>query len=170
LLPVDPETPVHTGKRIAHAQASASTRTLPRAGTVLAFDFGQQRIGVAVGELELRIPHGVGVIAAAPVVERYRAVQRLVDAWRPILLAVGVPCRPDGLSHPVGELCRKFARSLEGRFRIPVALVDEHLSSAAARLALGESGIHGRAQKPHLDAAAAAQILATLFSELDGRA
>ena len=87
-----------------------------------------------------------------------------------MLLAVGVPSHPDGRPHPLAALCRKFARSLEGRFRIPVVLVDEGLSSASASRALDEAGIHGRAQKPHLDAAAAAEILASLFSDIDARA
>lgn len=170
MLPVDTETPEYPGRVFAPTRACPRALALPRVGTVLAFDFGEQRIGVAVGELELRIAHALEVIAAVPTVERYRAVERLVSEWRPILLAVGLPSRPDGLSHPVADLCRKFARSLEGRFRIPVALVDERLSSAAASRALGETGIHGRAQKPHLDAAAAAQILASFFSEIDARA
>jgi putative Holliday junction resolvase len=170
LLPLDPERPASAGRIIAPTEGCASLLPLPRVGTVLAFDFGERRIGVAVGEFELRIAHALAVIPAVPTVERYRAVENLVNEWRPILLAVGLPSYPDGLSHPVAGLCRKFARSLEGRFRIPVALVDERLSTAAASCELGETGFHGRAQTKHLDAAAAAQILATLFSEIDARA
>ena len=77
------------------------------------------------------------VIPAEPKVERYREAQRLVDEWRPVLFAVGLPVarrRQSSTTSP--PLCRKFARSLEGRFGIPVLLVDERLSSASASAAL----------------------------------
>ncbi len=139
-------------------------------GTVLAFDFGEARIGVAVGELELRIPHALTVIASAPRNERFRAIGELVEQWRPVLLAVGVPAHTDGAAHPFAARCEKFARSLDGRFRLPVALVDESFSSCAAGARLSEAGVGERAQKTRIDAAAAAEILATLFSQIDAAA
>jgi putative Holliday junction resolvase len=140
---------------------------LPRAGTVLALDFGEKRIGVAVGELELRIPHALTVISAVPRVARYGEIGKLVAEWRPVLLAVGCPVQTEGGTHALAPLCRKFAHELEGRFRIPVLLVDERFSSSSAAAALDEAGVRGRSQEPNLDAVAAAEILRTLFSEID---
>jgi putative Holliday junction resolvase len=138
-----------------------------RTGTVLAFDFGEARIGVALGELELRIPHALTVIPAVPRDERFRAVAELVAEWRPVLLAVGVPTQASDVAHPFAARCEKFARSLEGRFRLPVALVDESFTSCAAGARLSEAGLDARAQKACIDAAAAAEILAALFAQID---
>jgi putative Holliday junction resolvase len=158
------------GRALAPGVPGSNVRELPHAGSVLAFDFGEARIGVAIGDLALRIPHPVGVIPSVPRRERYRAAAKLVDEWRPVLLAVGVPRRGDGSPHPLAPHCERFARSLEGRFRLPVVRVDESYSSFAASDALCQAGIRGRAQKSRLDAAAAAEILAVLFSEIDATA
>ena len=169
MFPTDAARPM-PGPLLALGGPASKVGELPHAGSVLAFDFGEARIGVAVGDLALRIPHAVGVIPSAPRTERYRSVRVLVDEWRPVLLAVGLPSREDGFPHPLASLCQRFARSLEGRFGLPVVLVDESFSSCAASDALSEAGIHGRAQKSRLDAAAAAQILARLFAEIDATA
>jgi putative Holliday junction resolvase len=153
----------------ARAQPSP-LEALPRTGSVLAFDFGEARIGVAVGDLALRIPHAIGVIPSVPRAERYRAAGNLMDEWQPVLLAVGVPAGAENSPHPLVPAIERFARSLEGRFRLPVARVDESFSSCAASEALRASGIRGRAQKSRLDAAAAAEILALLFSQIDDAA
>jgi putative Holliday junction resolvase len=158
---------VLSGRVLALGGTRSTVKELPHIGSVLAFDFGATRIGVAVGDLALRIPHAVGVIPSVPHAERYRAAGKLIDEWRPVLLAVGVPVQADGVRHPLAAACDKFARSLEGRFRLPVARVDESFSSCAASAALSEAGVRGRAQKSRLDAAAAAAILAVLFSEID---
>jgi putative Holliday junction resolvase len=158
------------GRLLSLSAPVSLLKALPRAGSVLGFDFGEARIGVAVGDLELRIPHAVGVIPAAPRTERYRAAGKLVEEWRPVLLAVGLPSREDGNPHPLASRCQQFARSLEGRFGLSVVLVDERFSSCAASDALSEAGIRGRAQKSRLDAAAAAAILTVLFSQIDAAA
>jgi putative Holliday junction resolvase len=75
------------------------------------------------------------------------------------LLVVGLPTHMDGTEHELTLLCKKFARRLEGRFNLPVALVDERLSSAEASQTLKEAGIGGRKQKPVLDQVAAQLIL-----------
>lgn len=161
--------PALPGRMLATGGQSSSLANL-RTGTVLAFDFGEARIGVAVGELDVRIAHALTVIAAAPRSERFRAVGELIEEWRPVLLAVGVPSHADGGAHPFAARCEKFARSLEGRFQLPVALVDESFTSCAATERLSEAGVGARAQKTRIDAAAAAEILAALFSQIDDAA
>lgn len=156
--------PAQAGRVLASGGQPA---TLPCAGTVLAFDFGEVRVGVAVGDLALRIPHALTVMVAAPRSACFRAAGELVAEWRPVLLAVGVPSHGGGASHPFAARCERFARSLEGRFRLPVALVDESYTSCAAETRLREARVGARAQKSCIDAAAAAEILATLFSQID---
>ena len=132
-------------------------------GTVLAFDFGTQRIGVAVGESLLGQARPLTVITVAANDERFTAIAKLIAAWQPTLLVVGLPLRMDGAEHDMSARCRRFAHQLEGRFRLPVELVDERLSSADAEANLAARGIDWRTRKDHLDAAAAAILLQNFF-------
>jgi len=128
-------------------------------GPILAFDFGEKRIGVAVGDMEIGIAHPLTTIATESNDERFAAIGALVSEWKPALLVVGLPLHMDGTEHELTRLCRRFARRLEGRFGIPTQLVDERLSSAEASQSLGEAGIRGIAQKAMLDQVAAQHIL-----------
>lgn len=140
--------------------------TLP-SGTALAFDFGEKRIGVAVGESSLGIAHPLQTITEEANDARFAAIAALIAEWRPGCLVVGLPRYLDGSEHELSRLCRKFAQRLHGRFKLPVFLVDERLSSAEASQSLRQVGIHGRRQKPVLDQVAAQTILQSFF---DGRA
>ncbi|SFN60168.1 putative holliday junction resolvase [Formivibrio citricus] len=131
--------------------------------TLLAFDFGEARIGVAVGTTELGIPHPLETIAAEGNDKRFARIGELVAQWQPGALVVGLPLSPDGGEHEMTRLARKFANRLNGRFNLPVHLVDERFTSAAASSALDEAGLKGRRQKPALDQVAAMQILQAWF-------
>jgi putative Holliday junction resolvase len=136
---------------------------LTKTGPVLAFDFGEKRIGVAVGDWEVKIAHPVETIAEEGNEARFAAIERLIREWNPRELVVGLPAFLDGEEHELSRLCRRFARRLEGRFNLPVVLVDERLSSMAASQSLNEIGLRGRSQKPVLDQVAAQHILQSLF-------
>ena len=136
----------------------------PRTGTVLAFDFGTKRIGVAVGDLETRLAHPLTTIAHADNRTRFAAVGRLVAEWRPALLVVGVPAHADGSVHPVAQLARRFAQRLHGRFGVRAELVDERLTSREAEELLRASGARGARLRAGLDAVAAQRILETYFA------
>ncbi|HEX8010854.1 MAG TPA: Holliday junction resolvase RuvX [Casimicrobiaceae bacterium] len=128
------------------------------AGTVLAFDFGTQRIGVAVGETRLGIAHPLLTIANGGG-ERFKAIEALVAEWRPALLLVGLPTHADGTPHAMTARARRFARALEGRFALPVALADERFTTQAASSALRSAGTKARAGRAVRDAVAAQYIL-----------
>ena len=132
-------------------------------GTVLAFDFGERRIGVAVGELGLGIAHPVETIDAAATQPRFSRIAALINEWRPVLLVVGLPCRMDGTGHRMTALARKFAQRLHGRFGIETALEDERLTSAEAELDARESGMNPARIKRHVDQLAAKAILDSFF-------
>ena len=133
-------------------------------GTVLGFDFGLARIGVAVGETETGHAHPLAVIAEEANAARFAAIEKLLAEWKPASLVVGLPVHLDGSEHAMTVRCRRFANQLHGRYGLPVALVDERLSSAAAEEHLAEAGRRGwRQQKPLLDAAAAQIILLPCF-------
>jgi putative Holliday junction resolvase len=128
---------------------------MPEAGrTVLAFDFGLKRIGVAVGEPELRTAHPLPGIAAPG----FAAIEKLVKEWRPGTLVVGLPVAEHRV-HPLARRVERFARQLEGRFRLPVARVDERYTSVEAQSLL--RGIRTKA----VDSVAAQLILEQYFHE-----
>lgn len=135
-------------------------------GTVLGFDFGLKRIGVAVGTLELRLAHPLETIGGEANDVRFARIGTLIEEWQPALAVVGIPHRDDG-THEFAPTCLRFAQRLQGRFGLKVALVDESYSSAAASSTLNESGIRGRQQKPVLDQVAAQHILQHFFDEPD---
>jgi putative Holliday junction resolvase len=122
------------------------------ARTVLAFDFGLKRIGVAVGEPELRTAHPL------PAVAGFAQIEKLVAEWKPARFVVGLPVREAG-EHPLARRVERFARQLHGRFRIPVERVDERFSSVEA-----ESRLRGVRRKA-VDSVAAQLILEQFFDD-----
>jgi putative Holliday junction resolvase len=108
------------------------------AETIFAFDFGLQRIGVAMGNTLLRQAQSVTVIQAPDNASRFGAIEALLKEWTPTKLVVGLPMHPDGTEHEMTARCRKFANQLNGRFNLPVELVDERYSSAVISAKRGE--------------------------------
>ncbi len=131
--------------------------------TVLAFDFGEKRIGVAVGDTEIGIAHPLSKIDAADKQRRFAAIAALIEEWRPTQLVVGLPAYLDGTEHEVSRLARKFARELSTRFGLPVEFVDERLTSVAAELSLTVAGVAPRKRKARVDQVAAQEILQDYF-------
>lgn len=136
------------------------------ASTVLCFDFGEQRIGVAVGEHLLANANPLITIDNESNEVRFAVISKLIKEWQPKLLIVGLPLSLDGLETNITQLCKKFARRLNGRFNIPVMLIDERYSSVEASDLLNQTGIKGRAQKEMLDQVAAQTILQSYFDSL----
>lgn len=152
--------------------------------TVLAFDFGPRRTGVAVGNGITRTARPLAVIDDASADGRFAAIARLVDEWRPQRLVVGVPREPEpdadespsaagrGAGLLMTERCERFARQLAGRFGLPVATVDERFTSREAAVRMREAGGARRAggRRGHAgsapdDAWAAALILEQWFND-----
>jgi len=129
------------------------------AGTVLAFDFGTQRIGVAVGETGIGVAHPLATIAATAGRERFEAIGALIEEWRPVLLVVGLPTHADGTAHAMTARALRFARQLEGRFGLPVTCCDERHTTQDAGLSLRAAGVRGRAGRSVRDQVAAQLIL-----------
>lgn len=134
-----------------------------RSDTVLAFDFGTRRIGVAVGERRLGIAHPLTAIEAEGYAAQLAAIEAVVAEWQPGRLVVGLPLAMDGSEHDMTRSARKFGRRLEARFALPVTYVDERLSSHAAAERVGA----GR-RKSELDRAAAQIILQDFFDQPEG--
>lgn len=123
--------------------------------TVLGFDFGLKRIGVAVGNTLLRQAQPLTVITAATNDAKFAAIAALVQEWQPARCVVGLPSHPDGTEHEMTVRCRRFANQLNGRFGVATVLVDERYSSAVISQQRGDV----------IDAEAAAIILQQYFNE-----
>lgn len=134
-------------------------------GTLLAFDFGTQRIGIAVGNTISATANPLETIDEEKNELRFARIAALIAEWQPVALVVGLPSNDDGTPHELTALCRRFANRLSGRYRLPVMLVDERYTSLAASSQLNEAGVRGRKQKAVLDQYAAQQILQAYFDE-----
>ena len=135
----------------------------PRRGTVLAFDFGEKRIGVAVGEWELGQAHPLSTICGEANRDRFAAIAALIAEWRPVGLVVGLPLALDGSAHAMSARCTRFANQLRGRFALPVDYAEERLTSVEAEERLRASGQRGAIAKSQIDALAAQIILQCYF-------
>ena len=136
-----------------------------RSGTVLAFDFGERRIGVAVGELQLGIAHPLETIDTHANDVRFARIEALVNEWQPALLLVGLPLALDGSEHAMTALARRFALRLQGRYGIATRLVDERLTSVEAERQARDLGLDVRAARSKVDQLAAKLILESYFSQ-----
>ena len=126
------------------------------AETVMGFDFGLKRIGVAVGNTLLRQAQPLKIISAATNHAKFAEIAALIDTWTPARCVVGLPLHPDGAEHEMTVRCRRFANQLHGRYGVEAILVDERYSSAVLTQRRGE----------HVDAEAAALILQQYFDEI----
>jgi len=135
-------------------------------GTVLAFDFGEKRIGVAVGEWSLAQAHPLTTIRSEVNAERFATITALIKEWQPVSLVVGLPVALDGSAHAMTARCTRFANQLRGRFGLTVDYAEERLSSVEAEERLRESGHNARSAKEHVDELAAQIILQCFFERI----
>ena len=140
------------------------------AETILGFDFGEKRIGVAVGNTVTSQAQALTTLHVASNVARLEAVEKLVDAWQPASFVIGQPEHADGKPHEVAHLAKKFGNRLTEKFKLPVAYINETLSSTEASRMLAERGIKGIAQKAEIDAVAAQVILQSYLDERSSHA
>jgi putative holliday junction resolvase len=136
--------------------------------TVLAFDFGLKRIGIASGDSLTRSAAPRPAAIAGPSGPDWKAITREVRALGPARLIVGAPYNVDGTEAAITVAARAFAAELERRFALPVHLVDERFSSLEATEALKSRRASGerkrRVQRADIDSAAAAVILGRWFA------
>ena len=123
--------------------------------TVLGFDFGLKRIGVALGHSVTRQATPLTVISEPTNDGKFAAIAALIQEWQPERCVVGLPLHPDGAEHDMTVRCRRFANQLKGRYGVEVELVDERYSSAVIAQKRGEV----------IDAQAAAIILQQYFDQ-----
>jgi putative Holliday junction resolvase len=125
--------------------------------TVMAFDYGTRRIGVAVGNTLTKLGQPLKTIAESSSDASFRAIEGLLKEWQPTRLVVGLPCHPDGAEHEMSARARRFGNQLHGRFHLPVEWVDERYTSAVLE---GDPNM-----RDNLDSQSAALILEQYFLE-----
>lgn len=152
--------------RINPPDAVPADPALTASETVLAFDFGERFLGVAVGDRALRIAHPLVTIDAGGVTERFSKIGALIDEWRPSLLVVGMPQGADDQPHRLAARIERFSRQLGGRFRLPVRLVDEQFTSVEAERELRDAGARIAGRKALVHPMAARLILESYFNDV----
>ncbi len=125
--------------------------------TLLCFDYGKKRIGSAVGQTITATATALEIIKVVNNKPNWGKIELLIKEWQPNKLIVGHPFTLEGDRQEMTDAAEKFVRQLEGRFKLPVELVEEQLSSYEARRELKSTR--------DLDAVAARLILETWLSE-----
>lgn len=123
--------------------------------TIIGFDFGLKRIGVAIGNTLVRQAQPLTIIADLTNDAKFERIAALITEWQARRCIVGIPRHPDGAPHEMTVRCQRFANQLHGRFGVTVSLVDERYSSAVLTRRRGE----------YIDAQAAAVILQQYFDD-----
>jgi putative Holliday junction resolvase len=98
---------------------------------ILAFDFGEKRIGVAVGNTITKTAEALKIIQEKNQDERFKVIKQLINEWQPGLLLVGLPTHPDGVEHEMTQKAKRFGNQLKGRFQKEVIWVDERYTSVS---------------------------------------
>lgn len=131
--------------------------------TLLGFDFGTRRIGVAVGQTVTGTARPLTTLNAQHGQPNWDEVSALIREWQPAALVLGVPVHMDGSEHERTDAARRFGDQLNGRYGLPVHWVDERLSSEEAERQLKNRG--SGESKPDIDAVAAQVILQTWLDQ-----
>lgn len=133
------------------------------AQTILAFDFGTSSIGCAVGQSITGTAQGLPAFKAQDGIPNWEQIGKVIAEWQPDLLVVGLPLNMDGTEQPLTQRAKKFANRLNGRFRLPVELQDERLTTVSARSEIFERGGYRALKKGKVDSISACLILESWF-------
>lgn len=115
--------------------------------TLLGFDFGTKRIGIAIAQEVTGTASPLTTVTAVKHKPDWDSISKIIKEWQPDLLVVGLPLHMDGTEQPMTQAARRFSNQLNGRYQIPIALMDERLSSNEAESILNErASSHSKAQ------------------------
>lgn len=133
--------------------------------TVLAFDFGTNSIGCAVGQSITGTAQGLPAFKAQDGIPNWEQIGKVIAQWQPDLLIVGLPLNMDGTEQPLTQRAKKFANRLNGRFNLPVELQDERLTTVEAKSEIFTRGGFKALKKGKVDAISACLILESWFEQ-----
>jgi len=132
--------------------------------TLLGFDFGTHKIGIAVGQTITKTASPLITLGRVKHKPDWESINKLIQEWTPDELIVGMPYEMSGNEAEIADKAKRFARQLHGRYQIPVHMIDEKLTSREAWTILGNEAAK---DVTRVDSMAAALILETWFSVID---
>lgn len=133
--------------------------------TLMAFDYGKKRIGLAVGQRLLQSANGIGYVNATDGKPNWDQLDAFVKEWQPDGFVVGLPLNMDGSESDMSKRANKFSNRLHGRYGKPSFTIDERLSTFAAKEEARAQGHKGHYKSDPIDALAAQFILETWLNE-----
>jgi len=133
--------------------------------TYLGFDYGTKHLGIAVGGSASGRAEALASASVRQGVPDWTLLDRLIAEWQPAALIVGLPLNMDDSENAMTRAARKFGHRLQGRYNLPVHLVDERLTSVDAKNTLVESRVPWKQRKARVDKLAAQTILQAYLDE-----
>jgi putative Holliday junction resolvase len=135
-------------------------------GNVLGFDFGQKRIGIAVGNNISKTARALTTIDSLSNNQKFELIQKIIEEWQPVSIVVGVPFNVDGSEHRITNLSKKFAKQLEQKYSLPTHLIDERYTSIEASHEIKDKKIDLKKKKLLIDQIAAKIILQSYLDQI----
>ena len=136
-------------------------------GNILSFDFGEKRIGIAIGNSITKTSHPLETINTDKNTERYRLIELLLKTWEPVKLVIGYPLNEDGTLSKMSLLAKKFGMKLGNKYNIPIVMIDERFTSSEADLELKKFEKNFKKRKIVIDQIAAMIILDSFFQNFN---
>jgi len=133
--------------------------------TILAFDFGTTRIGVAVGQEMLGTTNSLAPVQARDGIPNKEQLKKLIDEWQPDAFVVGIPLNMDGTESEMSRRARKFGNRLYGQYGKPWFGMDERGTTRQAKVIAKDLGHKGSYKDTPVDGIAAQLILESWFAE-----
>jgi putative Holliday junction resolvase len=137
--------------------------------TVLGFDYGRRKIGIAVGQTSTGFAEGIATIRADSPAGPWLKIKKFIEDWQPDTLVVGLPIAVDGSEPKFAGAAREFGKQLHCRFELPVDFIDETLTTDFADTLIRETTAFGKRitkrRKSVRDQLAAELILKTYLHE-----
>ena len=132
--------------------------------SIIGFDFGLKRIGVAVGQTVTQTARPLMTIQAINGMPQEPIITKLIQEWQPAVLVVGIPVDMEGKDLSVTQNARDFAEWLHQQFHLPVHAMDERLTTKDAREQLFTKGGYKALRSGQVDSVAAQLILQNWFA------
>lgn len=140
---------------------------MPKEQTIMAFDYGDARLGVAIGNTLIKIPHPITTIEGDGMWTKIDALEQIINEWKPNIFVLGMPHESDNPKKiQLINTIKNFAKRITRKYEREVIIVNEDFTSMHASSLLNEQKIYARDQQGKLDQLAACSILQTYFSEI----
>lgn len=136
--------------------------------TILGFDFGTQKMGMAVGNSLLCTAQPLALFPMQDGIPDWEKLEKIIAEWQPNICLVGLPLNMDDSESELSLRARKFARRLKHRMNKPVWMIDERLTTREARQQLEQYQQHGHGKKTSADSIAAGLLVESWFNEAQG--